>query len=325
MACISNLPYVEGSSTNRSPLFNGTNYTFWKSMIKIYICYINFDLWSIVEKGPFVPQMDGRVKKKGFNKRGKKPSFKKGGQSSSLFKARCFEFNSTDHFVADCPKAIEKEKGALEAKLEDFSNKDFQELVLEKKNLCEVLSLEKCMVDYDDLKKKVNDLTMCIEKFTKGKENFEKPLGSQRSSFDKNVNVKNVNVGRRENYKERGISRGGRKGKLKKLASNLRLPERFISFKAAANFEEWTRKRRKIALGHRVDLSDMGGMEIISNLFENIGWRPLFIVNELYHPEMIYKFYANLHKGRVKNLEILLINGLLLGWMVEIYLLMTEF
>ncbi|KAI5663592.1 hypothetical protein M9H77_22915 [Catharanthus roseus] len=64
-----------------------------------------------------------RFYKKGFNNRGKKPPFKKGGQSSSLFKGRCFECNSTDHLVADCPKAIEKEKGALEAKLEALKKK----------------------------------------------------------------------------------------------------------------------------------------------------------------------------------------------------------
>ncbi|KAI5668025.1 hypothetical protein M9H77_17878 [Catharanthus roseus] len=64
-----------------------------------------------------------RFYKKGFNNRGKKPPFKKGGQSSSLFKARCFECNSTDHLVANCPKAIEKEKGALEAKLEALKKK----------------------------------------------------------------------------------------------------------------------------------------------------------------------------------------------------------
>ncbi|KAI5657168.1 hypothetical protein M9H77_25961 [Catharanthus roseus] len=132
MASISNLPYVEGSSTNRPPLFVETNYTFWKSRIRIYICSINFDLRSIVKKGPYVPRNDERVKKaeefdksykKGFNKRGKKPLFKKGGQSSSLFKTRCFECNSTDHLVADCPKAIEKEKGALKAKLEALKKK----------------------------------------------------------------------------------------------------------------------------------------------------------------------------------------------------------
>ncbi|KAI5654772.1 hypothetical protein M9H77_31959 [Catharanthus roseus] len=61
--------------------------------------------------------------KKGLNKIGKKLPFKKGGQSSSLFKTRCFECNSTDHLVADCPKAIEKEKGAFEAKLEVIKKK----------------------------------------------------------------------------------------------------------------------------------------------------------------------------------------------------------
>ncbi|KAI5676490.1 hypothetical protein M9H77_07440 [Catharanthus roseus] len=238
-----------------------------------------------------------RFYKKGFNNRGKKPPLKKGGQSSSLFKARCFECNSTDHLVADCPKAIEKEKGALEAKLEalkkkkkgkgligtwdqdsseseeeekanicfmalenevqssppnssnliddicdydpctlliemygecekvfkrnkelknknkllidensklicenksllesleilknerECSNNDFQVLALENKRLCKKIhTLEKSMVDYDVLKEKVSDLTICVEKFTKGEENFEKLLASQRSPFDK--------------------------------------------------------------------------------------------------------------------------------------------
>ncbi|KAI5682901.1 hypothetical protein M9H77_04129 [Catharanthus roseus] len=36
----------------------------------------------------------------------------------------------------------------------DFSNKEFQKLIIKNKNICEkVLSLEKCMVDYNDLKK----------------------------------------------------------------------------------------------------------------------------------------------------------------------------
>ncbi|KAI5666820.1 hypothetical protein M9H77_16673 [Catharanthus roseus] len=33
------------------------------------------------------------------------------------FTTRCFEYNSIEHLVADCPKTIEKEKGTLEAKL----------------------------------------------------------------------------------------------------------------------------------------------------------------------------------------------------------------
>ncbi|KAI5653256.1 hypothetical protein M9H77_30443 [Catharanthus roseus] len=43
------------------------------------------------------------------------------------------------------------------------SNDDFQKLVLENKNLCEKISfLEKCLIDYDVLKKKVSDLTLSL-------------------------------------------------------------------------------------------------------------------------------------------------------------------
>ncbi|KAI5657524.1 hypothetical protein M9H77_26317 [Catharanthus roseus] len=73
------------------------------------------------------------------------------------------------------------------------------------------------------------------------------------------VKVKNANVGGEENYEKEGSSRGGRtgKGKGKRVAIEVRVPLRFISVKEAANFEEWTRKRRKISPGHIVDLSDI--------------------------------------------------------------------
>ncbi|KAI5672077.1 hypothetical protein M9H77_12441 [Catharanthus roseus] len=98
--------------------------------------------------------------------------------------------------------------------------------------------------------------------------------------------VKIANIGRGENVEEGGSSRR-RTGKRKIVASGVRVPERCISVKEAANFEEWTRKRRKIAPGHRVDLTNMEGMEIIPNLLNDI--------------EMVYKFYANLHRGRVQK------------------------
>ncbi|KAI5676327.1 hypothetical protein M9H77_07277 [Catharanthus roseus] len=98
------------------------------------------------------------------------------------------------------------------------------------------------------------------------------------------VKVKNENAEREKNYEEGGSSKGRRtgKGKGKRVATEVRLLERFISIKEAANFEEWTRKKRKIAPGHKVDLSNME-------------------INELYYSEMIYEFYANLHKGRVQK------------------------
>ncbi|KAI5681551.1 hypothetical protein M9H77_02779 [Catharanthus roseus] len=114
------------------------------------------------------------------------------------------------------------------------------------------------------------------------------------------VKVKNANVGRGENVEEGGSSRGT-VGKGKRVPSKVRAPERFISVKEARNFEEWTRKRRKIAPGHRVDLNDMEGIEIIPNLFNEIGWVPLLTVKELFYPDIIYEFYANLNKGRFQR------------------------
>ncbi|KAI5670820.1 hypothetical protein M9H77_11184 [Catharanthus roseus] len=78
------------------------------------------------------------------------------------------------------------------------------------------------------------------------------------------IKVINANVRREENYEEGGSSKGGNtgKGKGKRVANEARIPERFISVKEAANFEEWKRKRRKVAPGHRVDLSDMESMDV---------------------------------------------------------------
>ncbi|KAI5682028.1 hypothetical protein M9H77_03256 [Catharanthus roseus] len=104
---------------------------------------------------------------------------------------------------------------------------------------------------------------------------------NEHSKTSKIVQVKNANVGRGENVEE-GESSKGRIGKGKRVSSG-------------------TRKRRKIAPGHIVDLTDMEGMEIIPNLFTDIGWGPLLIVNELYYPENIYEFYANLHKDRIQK------------------------
>ncbi|KAI5671131.1 hypothetical protein M9H77_11495 [Catharanthus roseus] len=100
--------------------------------------------------------------------------------------------NNIDNQSKENSKLVCENKTLFESldilkKEKNFSKLEFQKLILEIKNLCEkVLSLEKWMVYYNDLKKKVSDLTLSVEKFTKGKENFEKLLGSQRSPFDKN-------------------------------------------------------------------------------------------------------------------------------------------
>ncbi|KAI5675572.1 hypothetical protein M9H77_06522 [Catharanthus roseus] len=102
------------------------------------------------------------------------------------------------------------------------------------------------------------------------------------------VKTKNANIGKGKNLEEGGSS-GGR-GKGQRVPFGARALERFISVKEAANFE-------------KVDLNDMQGMDAIPNLFNATGWTPLLTVNELFYPEMIYEFYANLHKGIVERVE----------------------
>ncbi|VFQ60914.1 unnamed protein product [Cuscuta campestris] len=45
----------EGQSTMRPPLFDGTNYTYWKERMRIFIQSNNFLLWRIIKNGEEVP------------------------------------------------------------------------------------------------------------------------------------------------------------------------------------------------------------------------------------------------------------------------------
>jgi hypothetical protein len=41
----------EGNSTNKAPLFNGTNFAFWKVRMRTYIMALGADVWDVVETG----------------------------------------------------------------------------------------------------------------------------------------------------------------------------------------------------------------------------------------------------------------------------------
>ena len=43
---------AEGQSTNRPPLFSGTNFPYWKARIKIYIQAVDYHLQKVILKGP---------------------------------------------------------------------------------------------------------------------------------------------------------------------------------------------------------------------------------------------------------------------------------
>ncbi|KAI5668786.1 hypothetical protein M9H77_18639 [Catharanthus roseus] len=115
------------------------------------------------------------------------------------------------------------------------------------------------------------------------------------------VKTKNANVGKEGHGEVGGSSRGGKKGKGKQVARSETPLDKFISVQAIANYEDWTQKKRKIAPGHRVNLSNMRSMEIISALFHDIDWGCLLIVSKSFYPMMLYEFYANLQRGRTQS------------------------
>ncbi|VFQ95108.1 unnamed protein product [Cuscuta campestris] len=55
LLAISNERIGEGQSTTRPPLSDGTNYTYWKERMRIYIRSTNFQLWLVIKNGEEVP------------------------------------------------------------------------------------------------------------------------------------------------------------------------------------------------------------------------------------------------------------------------------
>ena len=46
----------EGLSTNRAPRFDGSNYTFWRIRMEVYLQSLGVDIWQSVENGYNAPK-----------------------------------------------------------------------------------------------------------------------------------------------------------------------------------------------------------------------------------------------------------------------------
>ncbi|XP_068477197.1 uncharacterized protein [Phaseolus vulgaris] len=51
------MPFEEGASINRPPLFCGVNYQFWKVRMKIFVHSTDKGIWESIENGSFIPQV----------------------------------------------------------------------------------------------------------------------------------------------------------------------------------------------------------------------------------------------------------------------------
>ena len=50
---------VEGYSTNRPPLFDGSNYQFWSNRMSFFMRSYDYKMWDVVLDGPYVPMKTG--------------------------------------------------------------------------------------------------------------------------------------------------------------------------------------------------------------------------------------------------------------------------
>jgi hypothetical protein len=45
----------KGTSANKPPLFDGTNFSFWKVRMRTYLMALGVDVWDVVETGYITP------------------------------------------------------------------------------------------------------------------------------------------------------------------------------------------------------------------------------------------------------------------------------
>ena len=46
-----NNAFSEGQSIARPPMFNGSDYAYWKARMKIYLVSVDYDVWDIIDTG----------------------------------------------------------------------------------------------------------------------------------------------------------------------------------------------------------------------------------------------------------------------------------
>jgi len=54
---VGKLPFEEGVSINKPPLFCGLNYKYLEARMKIFVESIDQGIWDAIENGPFIPKI----------------------------------------------------------------------------------------------------------------------------------------------------------------------------------------------------------------------------------------------------------------------------
>ncbi|KAH9770099.1 Integrase catalytic domain-containing protein [Citrus sinensis] len=61
MATVNDSTFREGQSTTRPPFFDGNDYAYWKTRMRIYLQALDYEIWEVVCDGPFIPMFKDEV------------------------------------------------------------------------------------------------------------------------------------------------------------------------------------------------------------------------------------------------------------------------
>ena len=61
MATHNDSTFREGQSTTGPPYFDGNDYPYWKTRMRIYLQALDYEIWEIVNDGPFMPLTKNEV------------------------------------------------------------------------------------------------------------------------------------------------------------------------------------------------------------------------------------------------------------------------
>ncbi|KAH9802179.1 hypothetical protein KPL71_001272 [Citrus sinensis] len=61
MATLNDSTFREGQSITRPPFFDGNDYAYWKTIMRIYSQALDYEIWEVVCDGPFMPMFKDEV------------------------------------------------------------------------------------------------------------------------------------------------------------------------------------------------------------------------------------------------------------------------
>ncbi|XP_057730074.1 uncharacterized protein LOC130945363 [Arachis stenosperma] len=252
---------TEGQSSNRLPLFNGKNYTYWKERMKIFVQAVDYRLWKIILEGSQFPtntNAEGVVtlkpeaswteedrKKVELNTKAKNGEVQR-QMKKDLSKVTYYNCKEMRHFKSDYDDDEESETKSQPCLMADHIDQFITVALTTPKKITPGSSAQKSKgFALNNTKESANLETW----------DFKKKLQKSHSHYD---------------------------------------PSRFNSC-VSYEFHKEDMRKRHLCATYLIDLNSLTNKGIhVSSLFDNLQWTPLLHIQKPVYPGLVCEFYANM-------------------------------